>query len=715
MENVFSVFEKNTVYKKSKYLDEQKDFIVSKNTDEIINLMKKEISREPLEILNKDFSDYKEINFFINLKEQDIKNIFKENNKYNEFQKKYTLGREKIKFELEKEKKNTVSIPISNIEKKYAWFLEQKDNTYLQNMNYVRNHNLAESWTKDIDYLDKLDKSTYLKKSRFTNINSELKNHKNTTITKIIKLINEFKNEIKENQKEYYRQKDFGAYLEIENQEKQKYVDENEELKHNKLNYLDKFNFEYTATFEENKNIIAMLGSIGKINISNIKDFFKKVDNVDLKNEELIEKLAYAVTDKMIEDKVKENIKLYELSDLKTFNLNDYKYRDKEAEYTLERIVTLKDDFHSEFNVNDVKPITKDMKELINSRENSRKLTIPYVDYENYINYSEKDYNTKNSISDLINEYNYTNTKLEASKIKFELGDKDKILTNILMPQFEMSIITEKVIQGLDDVDTLLLDIGQKLEIPIDLALLQYINRNNPLLYNFLEREDIRKMGDDFYKNMIFDNEYSMEKNLELEKIKEFDKTIPERIKEREKVLGLTAPALEITAPELEKDINKNIELTINRGNEYTNIYENREQVFAYLREIPFISNNLRMYEETIDNNYSKIYSNLDFETNVQNALEKVFTYLIREKLENQENIDSANKLLNYIDDIEISNLEDVVKQLNEIIMKEEKEKYNKENTPIDNQEEKTLNNQETKDIDKKVKDEIEDKKEMEI
>ena len=121
------------------------------------------------------------------------------------------------------------------------------------------------------------------------------------------------------------------------------------------------------------------------------------------------------------------------------------------------------------------------------------------------------------------------------------------------------------------------------------------------------------------------------------------------------------------------------------------------------------------MYEETIDNNYSKIYSNLDFETNVQNALEKVFTYLIREKLENQENIDSANKLLNYIDDIEISNLEDVVKQLNEIIMKEEKEKYNKENTPIDNQEEKTLNNQETKDIDKKVKDEIEDKKEMEI
>jgi len=715
MENVFSVFKKNTVYKKSKYLDEQKDFIVSKNTDEIINLMKKEISREPLEILNKDFSDYKEINFFINLKEQDIKNIFKENNKYNEFQKKYTLGREKIKFELEKEKKNTVSIPISNIEKKYAWFLEQKDNTDLQNMNYVRNHNLAESWTKDIDYLDKLDKSTYLKKSRFTNINSELKNHKNTTITKIIKLINEFKNEIKENQKEYYRQKDFGAYLEIENQEKQKYVDENEELKHNKLNYLDKFNFEYTATFEENKNIIAMLGSIGKINISNIKDFFKKVDNVDLKNEELIEKLAYAVTDKMIGDKVKENIKLYELSDLKTFNLNDYKYRDKEAEYTLERIVTLKDDFHSEFNVNDVKPITKDMKELINSRENSRKLTIPYVDYENYINYSEKDYNTKNSISDLINEYNYTNTKLEASKIKFELGDKDKILTNILMPQFEMSIITEKVIQGLDDVDTLLLDIGQKLEIPIDLALLQYINRNNPLLYNFLEREDIRKMGDDFYKNMIFDNEYSMEKNLELEKIKEFDKTIPERIKEREKVLGLTAPALEITAPELEKDINKNIELTINRGNEYTNIYENREQVFAYLREIPFISNNLRMYEETIDNNYSKIYSNLDFETNVQNALEKVFTYLIREKLENQENIDSANKLLNYIDDIEISNLEDVVKQLNEIIMKEEKEKYNKENTPIDNQEEKTLNNQETKDIDKKVKDEIEDKKEMEI
>ena len=715
MENVFSVFEKNTVYKKSKYLDEQKDFIVSKNTDEIINLMKKEISREPLEILNKDFSDYKEINFFINLREQDIKNIFKENNKYNEFQKKYTLGREKIKFELEKEKKNTVSIPISNIEKKYAWFLEQKDNTDLQNMNYVRNHNLAESWTKDIDYLDKLDKSTYLKKSRFTNINSELKNHKNTTITKIIKLINEFKNEIRENQKEYYRQKDFGAYLEIENQEKQKYVDENEELKHNKLNYLDSLNFEYSTTFEENKNIIAMLGSIGKINTSNIKDFFKKVDNVDLKNEELIKKLAYAVTDKMVEDKVKENIKLYELSDLKTFNFNDYKYGDKEIEYTLERIVTLKDNFHSEFNVNDVKPITKDMKELINSRENSRKLTIPYVDYENYINYSEKDYNTKNSISDLVNEYNYTNTKLEASKIKFELGDKDKILTNILMPQFEMSIITEKVIQGLDDVDTLLLDIGQKLEIPIDLALLQYINRNNPILYNFLEREDIRKTGDDFYKNMIFDNEYSMEKNLELEKIKEFDKTIPERIKEREKVLGLTAPALEVTAPELEKDINKNIELTLNRGNEYTNIYENREQVFAYLREIPFISNNLRMYEETIDNNYSKIYSNLDFETNVQNALEKVFTYLIREKLENQENIDSANKLLNYIDDIEISNLEDVVKQLNEIIIKEEKEKYNKENIPIDNQEEKALNNQETKDIDKKVKDEIEDKKEMEI
>ena len=223
MDNVFEVFAKNTIYDKAKYLEEQKSFSISKNTDDILNLMKKEKVQvqEHLEMLDDDFSEYKEINFFINLKEQDTKSIFKSAEKYNDFQKTYTISREDIKSELEKNKKDIIHIPISDMEKKYAWYLEQKGNTDLQNINYIRNNNLSETWTKDIDYLDGLDKATYLKKSKMSNIKSELKNHKEMVIDKIIKLVNDFKKDIKENQKEYYRQRDFGTYIALEEKERQ--------------------------------------------------------------------------------------------------------------------------------------------------------------------------------------------------------------------------------------------------------------------------------------------------------------------------------------------------------------------------------------------------------------------------------------------------------------------------------------------------------------
>jgi hypothetical protein len=713
MDNVFEVFAKNTIYDKAKYLEEQKSFSISKNTDDILNLMKKEKTQEHLEMLDDDFSEYKEINFFINLKEQDTKSIFKSAEKYNDFQKTYTISREDIKSELEKNKKDIIHIPISDMEKKYAWYLEQKGNTDLQNINYIRNNNLSETWTKDIDYLDGLDKATYLKKSKMSNIKSELKNHKEMVIDKIIKLVNDFKKDIKENQKEYYRQRDFGTYTALEEKERQDYIEKNEEIKNNKLGYMDNLNFQYNSTFEENKYIISMLGSIGRININNISDFFKKVDNIDLRKDELIDKLAYAVTDKMIGKEIKENLNLYKLSDTNVFNFNKEKDIKKEIEFTLERIVTLKDSVvHSEFNKDDIKIISKDMKEIINDRENSRKLTIPYVDYEAFVESTEKDYSNKRQISDLINEYNYTKTKVEPSKINLKKED-DKIYTNILMPQFEMGILTEKLVSDLDDIDTLLLDVGGNLEIPIDLLMLQYINKNNPIIYNFLERESVRELGDNFYKDMIFDNSYDTENNLELEKVI-MDKEIKDRVKDREKALGIEI-SIEVSTPEVSKDITMDNEPIISKDIDYTNIYDNREQVIIYLREIPFISDNLRMYEETIDNNYSKIYSNFDFETNVQNALEKVFTYLINEKLEDKENIERAKKLLNYIDDIEISNLEDISKQLNELIIQEEKEKHNKEFGTEDKSEVDDKQVNENVEIDKNVNDEIEEKKEYEL
>jgi len=690
MSNIF----KDTVYDKEKYLKEQEDFSVLTSTSDIFkNVKKTPIIIEEIKENEKIIVDNPEVVDFVNdklskfleIRGQNWQNAIDNLEEYINYQKKYLLSKENIHKDIVNsvtDKKNAISFDLKSneFEEKYKWYLEQEENSELQKTNYSKVQNMDRHWDNGVSVLEKIEKENYIQNASISLYANENRDLKEYVFGLLNNKINDFESSVYDNQKGFYFEKDFDKADELYSEKKE--VVENIETIEDVNLKMDKINKEYEDLTHKNTNILEILSNIEEINLSSLK---RDIERDRTESVDTIEDISKSFSNTLITKKVEEKFDIADLGKINTFNFTENKNPEFDINSKLERTVNLKklDKLGNElgndisFNKEDIKPISKELKELIKDRENALDFNRPYVSFENFNDITNQNYNEKKTLCKFLNMVDITDIEITPSRLNIE-DTGNEYLASVITPQYIASFETTKI--GKDKVDNIILELSESMESKYDLDLVEKIYGNSESKYDLSVRDNIRKMGKDFYSDFIFNKYIGFEEPVKLEKetIIYLEKSNLEKINDREKVLDL-----ELLNKDIEKEIKyekeKNIDDEINFTDENRkdeikiDISETRERVFSDLAQYPLVRNNLIMLEE----NYSKekIYGQyLDYEDNLDNSILLTIDYLVREELKigKSEEIEDR-KALDILENANARDLDDCLYMFDKF--KEEKAK----------------------------------------
>lgn len=690
MSNIF----KDTVYDKEKYLKEQEEFSVLTNTSDIFKNVKKtpiiieEIKEnEKVIVDNPEVVDFvnDKINKFLEIRGQNWQNAIDNLEEYTNYQKKYLLSKENIHKNIvnsvtDKKKAMSFDLKSNEFEEKYKWFLEQEENSELQKTNYSKVENMDRHWDNGVSVLEKIEKENYIQNSSISLYANENRDLKEYVFGLLNNKINDFESSVYDNQKGFYFEKDFDKADELyseKEREKEEVTIEDVSLK------MDKINKEYEDLTHKNTNILEILSNIEEINLSSLK---RDIERDRTESVDTIEDISKSFSNTLITKKVEEKFDIADLGKINTFNFTENKNPEFDINSKLERTVNLKkldklgnETFENDisFNKEDIKPISKELKELIKDRENALDFNRPYVSFEDFNDIANQNYNEKKILCKFLNMVDITDIEITPSRLNIEdIGNE--YLASVITPQYIASFETTKI--GKDKVDNIILELSESMESKYDLDLVEKIYGNSESKYDLSVRDNIRKMGKDFYADFIFNKYIGFEEPVKLEKetVIYLEKSNLEKINDREKVLDLELLNKDIEKEikyEKEKNIDDEVDFTDeNRKDEIKiDISETRERVFSDLAQYPLVRNNLIMLEE----NYSKekIYGQyLDYEDNLDNSILLTIDYLVREELKigKSEEIEDR-KALDILENANARDLDDCLYMFDKF--KEEKAK----------------------------------------
>ena len=689
MSNIF----KDTVYDKEKYLKEQEEFSVLTNTSDIFkNVKKTPIIIEEIKENEKVIVDNPEVVDFVNdklskfleIRGQNWQNAIDNLEEYINYQKKYLLSKENIHKDIVNsvtDKKNAISFDLKSneFEEKYKWYLEQEENSELQKTNYSKVQNMDRHWDNGVSVLEKIEKENYIQNASISLYANENRDLKEYVFGLLNNKINDFESSVYDNQKGFYFEKDFDKADELyseKEREKEEVTIEDVSLK------MDKINKEYEDLTHKNTNILEILSNIEEINLSSLK---RDIERDRTESIDTIEDISKSFSNTLIVKEVEEKFDIADLGKINTFNFTENKNSEFDINSKLERTVNLKklDKLGNElgndisFNIEDIKPISKELKELIKDRENALDFNRPYVSFEDFNDIANQNYNEKKTLCKFLNMVDITDIEITPSRLNIE-DTGNEYLASVITPQYIASFETTKI--GKDKVDNIILELSESMESKYDLDLVEKIYGNSESKYDLSVRDNIRKMGKDFYADFIFNKYIGFEEPVKLEKetIIYLEKSNLEKINDREKVLDLELLNKDIEKEikyEKEKNIDDEVDFTDeNRKDEIKiDISETRERVFSDLAQYPLVRNNLIMLEE----NYSKekIYGQyLDYEDNLDNSILLTIDYLVREELKigKSEEIEDR-KALDILENANARDLDDCLYMFDKF--KEEKAK----------------------------------------
>ena len=647
---------KNTVYDKEKYLKEQENFSVLTNTNDIIGMMKSkkkddlskeflldEEKNENLETNNLEVIDFvqNKLDKILGLKGQSCQSVIDNLEEYTNYQKKYNLKRDDIHKNIvdsveDKKKILNFNLGVTEFEEKYKWFLEQEENVELQKINYSKLENMQKHWENGISVLDEIDRNNYIENASLTLYASENRDFKEYVLELLEKKIKELEDSVSDNQKNFYFEKDFDKAEEI-------YKEETTIPKTDVNSIIEKINSDYTKELSKNVDMIEILSNIEEFDL---KALIKDIERDRTEKVETVEDISRVFSDSIISKEISKNLSLVELGKIENFNFSKNSNPELEINSKIERTINVKslDNTDLDFNKNDIKAINRDMKDLIKDRENANKYHRPYVTYEEFEKVTSEDYKEKAKLCKFLNTLDISDVNITPCKLNIE-NTGNEYLSSIVTPQYIASFETNKI--GEEKLENILFDLAESSETKYNLDFLESVFGNTESQYDLVIRDTIRKLGENFYKDFIFNKDIGFGKTLDLskEKVIYTEKSEIEKINDREKVIDIVLQKENEKVLEKEKIIEEKKEYEDN--NLQLNVYETREKVFVDLVNYPQIKDNLEMLEEnyTKDELYGK-YEN--YQDNLNHSIELTVEYLIREelKLDKEENIDDKNAII---------------------------------------------------------------------
>lgn len=607
-----------------------------------------DIPIKSIEVDKNIINDYKEINDMILNKKSTISLLIENNKDFVDYIKKYGIEPKEI---LENIKKNVKLennefdkiLKNSELDKKYFWYLENKDNKNLKNVIDTKKNTYLLDWGKDINNLENDEKISYLRETNDVNFKNEIYNFSIEKIKGVLRLYENFKKEYTENQKSYL--KNNGVDINYEEQENIN-IDTIKSLNNNYINEKEKIN-----------NILDIL-KVTVDEISLVEDNIKK-RNTDLKDYEISDMLANYIYDNMI----KENISLVDFSKKEDFNFNS---NNEKILINVERYFDLKDNNSlNDFKEENLVPLgNENLNKILVNRENTLNAKREFLLSEDLLEYQELTYNAKKEISMLLNNAHILDKEVNPAMLEIK---NNKLI--VLTPEFNVEITSDKINENnFDKIKNILLN---ELETKFSLNKLEVLNKNNEILFELGQRDKLRELGKDFYKDMIFDTEKEIIKEVEVQTSKEkfLELTDKEKILERAKELGITFTEKEIVK-EVEVQTNKedkNKEMEKYEENDITiNFIENRKEIFEILSNSLILSNALRLYEEIKEHDYSTIYSKDNFEDNLKYVVGNLME-LIPEFNKKPELYD-INSMKDFIENSDTDSLKELIAEFDKNI-----------------------------------------------
>ena len=616
-----------------------------------LTTFEKAIEQKPITLTKVDIdkniiNDYKEINDFILAKKSTISLLNEDNKKMVEYAKVHGIDAKEILKEIKslhktENKELEKDIKSSELDKNYVWYLENKENKAIKDVLETKKNTFLSEWSKEIGNLESDEKLAYLKGTNDVNFKNEIYNFSDEKIKKVLDIYTNFKEEYTANQKEYFNNNG----VEIEK----------EEEKEKNFHSINKINQNYLSDKEKINDILSVL----KITVEDIE---KTEEQIKKRNPDLNDKtIADMITNHIYDNMIKENVALIDFSKKEFFNFGNENIT-KEME--LERYFNLKEKNSIEsFDEKDLVSFDK-VDYLIKDRENIINNERQYLLSNELKEHQDINYQAKKEIALILTNTNALDREIKAEMLEFK---DDKLI--VITPEYNAEIKTEKLTENnIDKIRNIILN---GIENKTSLNDMEKLNKNNEILFNLGQRDKLREFGNSFYKDMIFDKENEIIKEIKVEIVKEkyLELSDREKVLERAKELGITLEKEPVfTTKNITKDM-ENAEPNINKDNEVTiNHFENRNDIYQLFENSLYLKNALRIYEDTLDFDYKEIYPYNNLEENAKFIVGNILE-LIPEVKNNKEEfgIDSIN-LHEYLKEMSFDDLELWINSIDETI-----------------------------------------------
>ena len=610
-----------------------------------LTTFEKAIEQKPITLTKVDIdksiiNDYKEINDFILAKKSTVSLLNEDNKKMVEYAKIHGIDTKEILKEIKslhktENKELEKDMKSSELDKNYAWYLENKENKAIKDVLETKKNTFLSEWSKEIGNLESDEKLAYLKGTNDVNFKNEIYNFSDEKIKKVLDIYTNFKEEYTANQKEYFNNNG----VEIEK----------EEEKEKNFHSINEINQNYLSEKEKINDILSVL----KITVEDIE---KTEEQIKKRNPDLSDKtIADMITNHIYDNIIKENVALIDFS---------FGNENITKEMELERYFNLKEKNSIEsFDEKDLVSFDK-VDYLIKDRENIINNERQYLLSNELKEHQDINYQAKKEIALILTNTNALDREIKAEMLEFK---DDKLI--VITPEYNAEIKTEKLTENnIDKIRNIILN---GIENKTSLNDMEKLNKNNEILFNLGQRDKLREFGNSFYKDMIFDKENEIIKEIKVEIVKEkyLELSDREKVLERAKELGITLEKEPVfTTKSITKDM-ENTEPNIDKDNEVTiNYFENRNDIYQFFENSLYLKNALRIYEDTLDFDYKEIYPYNNLEENAKFIVANILE-LIPEVKNNKEEfgIDSIN-LHEYLKEMSFDDLELWINSIDETI-----------------------------------------------
>lgn len=614
-----------------------------------LTTFEKAIEQKPITLTKVDIdksiiNDYKEINDFILAKKSTVSLLNEDNKKMVEYAKIHGIDTKEILKEIKslhkaENKELEKDMKSSELDKNYAWYLENKENKAIKDVLETKKNTFLSEWSKEIGNLESDEKLAYLKGTNDVNFKNEIYNFSDEKIKKVLDIYTNFKEEYTANQKEYFNNNG----VEIEK----------EEEKEKNFHSINEINQNYLSDKEKINDILSVL----KITVEDIE---KTEEQIKKRNPDLNDKtIADMITNHIYDNMIKENVALIDFSKKEFFNFGNENIT-KEME--LERYFNLKEKNSIEsFDEKDLVSFDK-VDYLIKDRENIINNERQYLLSNELKEHQDINYQVKKEIALILTNTNALDREIKAEMLEFK---DDKLI--VITPEYNAEIKTEKLTENnIDKIRNIILN---GIENKTSLNDMEKLNKNNEILFNLGQRDKLREFGNSFYKDMIFDKENEIIKEIKVEIVKEkyLELSDREKVLERAKELGITLEKEPVfTTKSITKDM-EDAEPNIDKDNEVTiNYFENRNDIYQFFENSLYLKNALRIYEDTLDFDYKEIYPYNNLEENAKFIVANILE-LIPEIKNNKEEFGLHEYLKEMsFDDLElwINNIDETIKEV---------------------------------------------------